>query len=262
MTFFTFYRSEKCFFCEYGYYLQMKNPEEIFLGDSSPDFLQHLSYREIPEEAFVIGEWQGKPVFVHMDQLKEGATVTVRSILSNESEPLSMIASRASQLLSWYLNHRFCGRCGTPTKPKKEEPAMLCPSCEHMDFPRLSPAVMVRIRKDNKILLAKNSHYKGNHYSLIAGFVEAGETLEEALMREVQEEVGLEVKNIQYFHSQSWPMPHTLLVGFTADYAGGEITPDEEEILEAHWIDPGKEDNIPGKGSLAREMIDDFIENF
>lgn len=196
-----------------------------------------------------------------MDLEPDELALAPRDILQNNQpwEVKAMI--RGLEMLHWLRDHQFCGRCGKKAEAMEREPAMECPQCGHRVYPMLSPAVMVRIEHQGKILLARNRNFRGSLSSLLAGFVEAGETLEEAAHREVFEEVGLKIKDLRYFHSQSWPMPHTLLVGFTAQYAGGEITPDGIEIMEADWADPSEMEHTPRRGSLAHEMIEDFIQN-
>lgn len=185
----------------------------------------------------------------------------LRPLLGIIEEEMFLIAGRAVQIVGWDQTHQYCGRCGTPTDTKHEERAKVCPKCGLLSFPRLSPAIIVAVIKDNQLLLAHNNAFKPNLYSLIAGFVEPGETFEECVMREVQEEVGINVKNIRYFGSQSWPFPHSMMVGFTAEYAGGDITVDGVELQDAGWFTPDKFPDIPTRGSISRRLIDWFVEN-
>ncbi|MCD6046031.1 MAG: nudC [Gammaproteobacteria bacterium] len=169
------------------------------------------------------------------------------------------LLARAHQVLSWDKNHRYCGRCGAETKVNGKSFERQCASCQLLFYPRISPSIIVLIRKDDKILLARKADFPRNVYGLIAGFVEAGETLEETVHREVYEEVGLRVKNLQYFDSQPWPFPDSLMIAFTADYAGGEIELRDGELEAAAWY---KADNLPGLPgssiSIARKLIDNF----
>jgi NAD+ diphosphatase len=185
----------------------------------------------------------------------------LKSLYEVLDEDIFLLAGRAIQIINFDKNHQFCGKCGAPTENKKHEIAKICPECGFMSFTRLSPAVITAIIKDGKILMAKHS-YGYNRYSLIAGFVEAGETLEEAVERETEEEVGLKVKNIKYFGSQPWPFPHSLMVGFTAEYKSGEIHVDEKEIEHAKWFSPDEIERPPSKMSIASELIEWFIENY
>lgn len=133
---------------------------------------------------------------------------------------------------------------------------MVCPACGLVAYPRISPAVMVLIGRGNELLLARSPRFKPGVYSALAGFVEAGETLEQCAIREVREEVGLEISNLRYFRSQSWPFPDSLMVAFFADYAGGSITPEAEEIEDARWFLPNALPPLPEPVSLARQLID------
>ena len=177
-------------------------------------------------------------------------------------EDIFILAGRAIQIINWDKDHQFCGKCGTPTQKRKYENAKKCPECGHMEFPRLSPAVITAIVKDGKLLMAKHSYGLKDRYSLIAGFVEPGETIEEAVERETMEEVGLKVKNVQYFGSQPWPFPHSLMLAFTAEYENGEIKVDEKEIVDADWFYPDEIRRMPSKISIASELIEWFILNY
>jgi NAD+ diphosphatase len=149
------------------------------------------------------------------------------------------LAGRAFQIVEWARTHRFCGNCGTPTVFAEGERCVKCPECGTIAYPRISPAMMVLIKKGEHILLAKHVASPTSRYVPLAGFLEAGESIEEAVHREVFEEVGLKITNLQYFGSQSWPFPHSLMIAFTADYASGEITIDKNEIADAQWFGPG-----------------------
>ncbi|MBN1613601.1 MAG: NAD(+) diphosphatase [Deltaproteobacteria bacterium] len=170
------------------------------------------------------------------------------------------IAMKASHMIEWDRTTGFCSRCGTETRRAEGVVAKECPACGFLMFPRLSPAVIVLIERDNKLLLARARRFKADVYSVLAGFVEPGETLEETVRREIEEEVGIRVKNIRYFGSQPWPFPDSLMIGFTAEYESGEIRIEEEEIVDAGWFEPDSLPNIPGKISIARQLIDWFIE--
>ena len=169
------------------------------------------------------------------------------------------IAFRALHLLDWSHKTRFCKRCGNEMKPKAGPPARECPQCGYLSFPRISPAVIVLVERGNQCLLARSPRFKGEFYSVLAGFAEPGETLEETVVREVREETGIEVEDIRYFGSQPWPFPDSLMIGFTARYAGGEIRVDGDEIMDAHWFPHDQLPNIPGKISIARALIDWFV---
>ncbi|MFQ5484165.1 MAG: NAD(+) diphosphatase, partial [Desulfobacterales bacterium] len=185
----------------------------------------------------------------------------LRSLFDLIDEDLIWIASRANHLVYWSKAHKYCGRCGHRTRDKSDERAKICPQCGLISYPRLSPAVIVAVRKENQILLARNKRFKIPIYSVLAGFVEPGETLEECVEREVLEEVGITVKNIRYFGSQSWLFPDSLMLGFVAEYAKGDITADGLEIIDAAWFSKDNLPLIPPKISIARHLIDSFVEN-
>ena len=136
-----------------------------------------------------------------------------------------------------------------------------CPACGLVSYPRISPAVIVAITRGDRLLLAANRRHAGAMYSVLAGFVEPGESLEECVHREIREEVGLEVTDVRYFGSQSWPFPNSLMVAFTAAHAAGEIAVDPEELVEARWFAPGELPPIPGCGTISRRLIDGFVES-
>jgi NAD+ diphosphatase len=178
-------------------------------------------------------------------------------------DDLFQIAGYAFHIMKWDQTSQYCGRCGTQTKLAEKERAKICDNCNLISYPRISPAVIVAVIKENKILLAKASRFrKRNMYSVLAGFVDPGETLEECIKREIKEEVNIKVENIRYFGSQPWPFPDSLMTGFIADYKSGEIAVDGDEIIDAGWFTPDGLPDIPGKISIARELIDWFIENF
>lgn len=186
--------------------------------------------------------------------------VGLRAAYGRLAEPAFAMAGRAAQVLTWLRDHRFCGRCGQATEPG-EALSRLCPSCGAHHFPRLSPAVIVAVRRGDRVLLARSPRFAPGMFSTVAGFVEPGETLEQAVAREVMEEVGLQVTNVRYFGSQPWPFPHSLMIGFTAEWAGGEPTPDRDEILEAEWFGVEAMPVVPGRISIARALIDDFVRS-
>lgn len=185
----------------------------------------------------------------------------IRYLFGLIDEEILWIAGRANQLVHWAQTHQFCGRCGQPTRDKPDERAKICAACGLINYPRVSPAIIVAVIKDNSILLAHANRFQPAFFSVLAGFVEPGETLEECVRREVHEEVGITVKNIRYFGSQPWPFPNSLMVAFTAQYAGGEIAVDRSEIVTADWFAPGKVPRVPIKLSIARRLIDWFVEN-
>jgi NAD+ diphosphatase len=170
-----------------------------------------------------------------------------------------MMAGRATQIVEWADTHRFCGRCATPTHRIPNERCMRCPKCGFLGYPRVAPAVIVLVTRGDEALLARGARFPGVFYSTLAGFVEIGESLEDTIAREVREEVGIDVKAIRYFGSQAWPFPHSLMVGYFAEWAGGEIQPDGSEILDARWYRTDDLPAIPPRLSIARRLIDAWI---
>jgi NAD+ diphosphatase len=183
----------------------------------------------------------------------------LRAIFAVVDEEFFAVAGQARQLVGWHATHRFCGRCGGETGLVEGEMAMRCTRCGMLHHPRVSPAVIVRIRRGDRILLARSPGFPKGMRSVLAGFVEPGESIEETVRREVREEVGLEVENLTYFGSQPWPFPNSLMIGFTADYAGGELRPEPGEIEDAGWYGADELPMLPPKVSIARRMIDDFV---
>jgi NAD+ diphosphatase len=161
--------------------------------------------------------------------------------------------------VEWSRTHRFCGRCGTATEQSPGERAKRCPACGLLAFPRLAPAVITLVERGDEVLLANGVSFGAPTYSCLAGFVEPGENLEEAVRREVGEEVGVQLGDVRYFASQPWPFPHSLMVGFQATWAAGEIEIDPEEIVDAGWFRADAMPLIPPGLSIARWLIDDWL---
>jgi NAD+ diphosphatase len=170
------------------------------------------------------------------------------------------LAGRAMHVIDWATTNRFCGRCGTATVLSTKERSMTCPACGLSAYPRIAPAIIVLVRRGDQALLARNAKFPGAFYSTLAGFSDIGESLEETLAREVREEVGIEVRDIRYFGSQPWPFPHSLMIGFTAQWASGEIRVDGEEIADAQWFSWSELPPIPPPISIARRLIDAWVE--
>jgi NAD+ diphosphatase len=184
---------------------------------------------------------------------------TLRDLSGRIDEHLWTLAGRAAQLVEWDRTHIHCGRCGTPTEHAPGERARRCPVCGFAAFPRLSPAVIVRVTRGDEILLARSQRFPGGMYSVLAGFVEPGESLEECVARELEEEVGIEVGDIAYFASQPWPFPHSLMIGFTATWLGGDLRIEEAELIDARWFTRDDLPELPGRVSIARKLIDDWL---
>ncbi len=186
----------------------------------------------------------------------------LRQLFSRLPTDQLWLAGRAVQIIDWDRTHQFCSRCATPNKILDHERAKKCPNCGLITYPRISPAIIVRVDRmiDGvpHLLLARNGRWRRGWYSVLAGFVEPGETLEDCVHREVFEEVGLRLKNVHYFGSQPWPFPNSLMVGFTAEYASGDIVLEEEEIEDAQWFTVDTLPNLPSSMSIARRLVDDF----
>jgi NAD+ diphosphatase len=194
----------------------------------------------------------------------DGAAVDLRVYHGRAGEPAWLAAGRAVQLVEWARTHRYCGRCATPTEPAPSERAMRCPACGLQAFPRLAPAMITLVTRgddgpDQEALLARGVQWQIPMYSCLAGFVEPGESLEGAVVREVKEEVGIVVGDVRYRGSQPWPFPHSLMIGFRARYVSGELALDPTEILDAGWYRRDALPNIPPGISIARKLIDAWV---
>ncbi len=220
----------------------------------SMDHFQPTAYTQ----PIFCGEWHGQDVFACLvTTVPPGfLEIGLRELLFGQDESHYYLLSRARQLATWNDDHKFCGRCGTSFNSKHDtEHTKICPKCNLRHYPRISPCIIVAIRKGNEILLARGVNSPSGRFSNIAGFVEAGESLEQAVAREVQEEVGIKVTNIQYASSQPWSFPHQLMVGFLADYVEGEITPAPGEIAEAGWYKTDNLPQIPPEATISGQII-------
>jgi len=191
----------------------------------------------------------------------EGWTArTLRSLHAEFPAELFQLVGLARQKLEWLRTHRFCSRCGHPTEAHDRHQAMACPDCGQLHFPRIAPAVIVLVTRGEEMLLGRSPHFPDGMFSTLAGFVEPGESLEETLHREIREEVGVEVDDLRYQGSQPWPFPHSLMVGFRARWAGGEVRVDGTEVVEAGWFARDRlPPRLPFPLSIARQMIDGFL---
>lgn len=242
------------------YYYAMLSRDTVRHSDGSPlladDIKSLLTCCEVTE---TVNEPTNEIVAIRLNDntdIPEGyQKVALRELFAQLPAEEVMRISRAKALLEWRLNTRFCSRCGTPLIDDEKLMARDCPNCHMQIFPRIDPCIILRIEKDGKILLARHVQRNQNIYACIAGFVEAGETLEQAVIREIKEETGLTVKNIKYFGSQSWPFPSQLMMGFTAEYESGEIKLQAEELSDAQWFDPANCPASPQPGSIAYRLI-------
>ena len=226
--------------------------------------------RDLPEglldgsRPIFLGRLEGASCFaVSLDfepELEGSRLRGLRELFLRLPEVEQAIAGRASQTVEWYLAHAFCGRCGSPTQLSEAELARTCPDCGALHFPRITPAVIMLVESGERMLLARNANFRGPFWSCLAGFVEPGETLEQAVAREVREEVGLEVDRVTYFGSQAWPFPSQIMIGFRAHCPEGELTLQASEIVEAGWFGAGELPPLPGPFSIARRLIEDWLE--
>jgi len=235
-------------------------------GCSVPRFSEVKQVQGLLDSAQYFGLKDGSPCFfsglADPGMLADGIEFRgIFELLGLLEDELLLVAGCAAQLVRWGRSHKYCGQCGRPTEDKTDERAKTCPDCGLNCYPRLSPAVIVAVVKDGKLLLATSPRFRSSFWSVLAGFVEPGETLEECVVREVHEEVGITVKNVRYFDSQPWPFPDSLMLGFTAEYAEGEIKTDGDEIVDAEWFAADHLPNIPPRVSIARRLIDWFVEN-
>lgn len=186
--------------------------------------------------------------------------INLRSLHGKIDNGFKDISGYARQINDWNMNFKFCGRCGAETQRKKNEHARWCPQCRLTSYPRISPAIITAVVKDKQILLARGINFPNKKmFSVLAGFVEPGEALEDCVKREVFEEVGIKVGQIRYFKSQSWPFPDSLMIGFTAVYESGNISIDKEELAEADWFNADNLPLVPEKQTLAGELIEWFV---
>lgn len=223
-----------------------------------PAFLlrQHPNYR-------YIGVLHGQPCYVCDEGEHELADqrlhpTPLRQIIGQLDDDTFTMVARALQVMSWRHNHRFCSRCGSPTVPHERELAMICPACDYRQYPRITPCVIALISDGEYALLGRSARFPSGFYSCLAGFMEAGETAEQAVRREVMEETGIQVGDLRYARSQSWPFPHSLMLGFHGDYAGGDIVIDDDEIVDAGWYRHDQLPRTPPPGSIALTLIEQW----
>ncbi len=181
--------------------------------------------------------------------------------LLNDNQTFSIV-SKAKQLLNWDLNSLYCGKCGHINELSKSERAKQCSHCHFMSFPQIAPAMLVLVWREKQILLARSPQFNPGVYSILAGFVEPGETLEQTVMREVKEEAGISIKNLQYVGSQSWPFPSNLMLGFSAEYDDGELIFDRKELEDAQWFSLDNLPKLPKPISVSRLMIDEHLAKY
>tara|TARA_B100000902_G_scaffold394578_1_gene451199 strand:- start:428 stop:1270 length:843 start_codon:yes stop_codon:yes gene_type:complete len=215
------------------------------------------------ESKHFLGHYANRPCFALRvrGQVPEGfAAVGLRGLLGRTAQSLFYLAGRALQVVDWSECHQFCGRCGKATQDHKSDRAKQCIECRLISYPRLSPSIIVLVTRGEEMLLARNANWPSGMYSTLAGFVEAGESIEQTVHREVMEEVGLKVENLRYFGSQSWPFPNSLMLGFHAEYKSGDIVCQPGEIADAQWFTERSLPQTPPKTAISGWLIDEFIQ--
>ncbi|MCV6613334.1 MAG: NAD(+) diphosphatase [Cellvibrionaceae bacterium] len=216
------------------------------------------------EPPHLLGHYAGRSYFcqyIEPEHKLDGHWFGLRELLQNNPSWEFELVSRASQVCHWDRNHRFCGHCGSPTEYHSRVRARACPSCGLHSYPRISPCVIVLVRNGEHCLLARHNRSGRPFFTCLAGFVEAGESAEQCARREVREEVGVEIVGLQYWGSQAWPFPGQLMLAFMADYAGGEICPEPEEIAEAHWYHYRDLPLVPPSETISGQLIEAFIKS-
>lgn len=210
-----------------------------------------------PAQVCWLGEFEQQPCYlvVHDDQVTDETSWHSPRQLLMQGQAIFQLAARAVQVALFLQTHRFCGQCGSAMHLVNWELASLCHKCGHRCYPRIAPCVLVGIRKQHQILLARSSRHKAGFFSILAGFVESAETLEQAAAREVKEEVGVKIDNLQYVGSQPWPFPHSLMTGFIADYVSGDIVCQPKEIEEAAWFELDNLPEVPPVETLSGQII-------
>lgn len=225
-------------------------------------------YGVAPVRVQFLGHLQGEPCFsaelpVDIDPPEGAQFRDLRQLFGRLPDGLMSVAARAVQIVDWDRTHQFCGACASPTQYHGKMRSRVCgnPSCRLEFYPRLSPAIIVAVERGPEILLGRSPHFPPGIYSVLAGFVDPGESVEEAVAREVYEETRIRVKNIRYYGSQAWPFPNSLMLGYQADYESGEVTPDPEEIEDAAFFHVDAiPRRFPGRVSIAAWLLDDFLQ--
>jgi NAD+ diphosphatase len=207
--------------------------------------------------------WQEVPAWCEADEAfvpeKNEEWLDLRGVWERWGDEAFAYVGAAYQYMNWLRHTRFCSSCGAPLEPKQEDRGLICSRCERVSYAPLHPAVIVAVERDGRLLLAHNARMPYRRYSVLAGFVEPGETLEQTVAREIMEEVAIEVQDVRYFGSQSWPFPCSLMLGFTARWKSGELRPDGVELDDAGWYAPDALPNIPPGVSISRRLIDEFV---
>ncbi len=243
-----------------AYYFIFNNRREIYLQNDTqiPLFNQEDLKEYDLDFQLYIGTYKNKEIIVANTTSDRTNFHTLFELYDINHEEYQM-ATRAVLIRDWYMTHKYCGNCGTKTVIDIKDMMLICPECGQMHYPKIAPAIIVAINNNGKLLMAKHSYHHTSRYALIAGYVEPGESIEDAVHREVKEEVNINIKNLQYVKSQSWPFPNSLMLGFIADYDSGEIKVDGEEILDAKWFKLEEIKIPPSDISISSWLINNFI---
>lgn len=240
-----------------AYYFIFNNERKLYLTEDNA--LPSEIINGNVDIKLYIGRFKGKDTFIaNIDE--DDSFFDLREVYDIDKD-IYLMATRAVLVRDWYISHQFCGRCGTGTVLDEKDMMLKCPSCDQMHYPRIAPAIIVAVRKGDELLMAKHSYHKTHRYALVAGFVEPGEAIEEAVHREVAEEIGIKIKNLKYQKSQSWPFPNSLMLAFTAEYDSGEIKVDGDEIVKAKWFKKDEITRYDSDISISDWLIQQFIDN-
>ncbi|WP_130833282.1 NAD(+) diphosphatase [[Erwinia] mediterraneensis] len=235
----------------------VSHEQKLWLPNDELPYGQAEKWGLTGSQGQVIGEWQGDKVWL-IRAAKPDHMASVRQLI-DQDPGLFQLAGRGVQLAEFYRSHRWCGYCGHEMNSSQHEFACLCGHCHQRYYPQIAPCIIVAIRRGDEILLANHVHHRNAVYTVLAGFVEVGETLEQAVAREVMEESNVRVKNIRYVTSQPWPFPHSLMMAFTADYESGDLQHDGKELKDAGWFRYDALPMLPPVGTVARRLIEDTV---
>ena len=254
---------------EMAYYFAFNGNDILWSGNSNlPHPIPQSEWRQsslADYPGYYFGSYRGLPCFaIQCDDkniILPGYTwIGMRRVLIEMDEILFAIAGRGKQILEFNRTHKYCGRCGKQTSQHGKESALYCSHCDHYYYPRVSPCIIVLVTRGEELLLARSSRFPNGMFSTLAGFVEPGETIEQAVHREVEEEVGVKIGNLRYYSSQAWPFPHQLMIGFHAEHHSGEIIIDDDEIVDAQWWHYTDLPHTPPPAALSGKLIQSYIE--
>lgn len=238
---------------------------QIAINDTVP-FLPCSTVAPVPGRQIPLGDFKERPAVLVIAENETDCPSgyhwdTPRTLMQNADEASFRLAGKATQLAWFYATHQYCGHCGHTLIASKKDIGQVCPQCSLVVYPQISPCIIVAVRHHDKILLTASPRHRGNFYTVIAGFVEAGETLEETVHREVWEETGIYIKNLRYISSQPWPFPSNLMMAYLADYDHGEIVIEQEELSDAQWFTADTLPDLAPEGTVARHLINMTLDD-